>query len=102
MKTGVEQENILRRLLADIFDPTGNLPDALDLSSLFKDQSSREEAARTLNQQAERSRRELHGGWFGGVITETELRNVKTGGDLLGLVTRHVNGELEDDTWSAL
>ena len=102
MKTRVEQEKILRRLLADTFDPTGNLPDALDLSSLFKDKSSREEAARTLNQQADRFHRELQGGWFGGVITETDLRNVKSGDDLLGVVTRHVNGELEDDTWSAL
>jgi hypothetical protein len=101
MKNGAEQEAIVKRILSELFDPTGHFSNEFDLSRLFSSKTSREEAARTINQQAGRLHEELGGGWFAGVITETELQRVRTGADLMDLVRRHVNGELEDDTWSA-
>lgn len=89
----------MRRLASEAVG--SHLQDGFPMQPLLADRAARRRLARAINDLTPRFASEVPRSRFAGVVNEFELQTVDTGRELLDLLLRHVNGELEDDRFSA-
>ena len=101
MQRDDQHDIAVRRLAAEVIGLSSQLQDGFQMRALLADGVARRRVARAINDLTAKFANDVPMSRFAGVVNEFELRTVRTGRDLLDLLFRHVNGELEDDTYSA-